>query len=142
MTRGEENNNPGNIEFAAHQFRHNPWIGETGIEARGRFTTFDSPVHGIRAIARVLLTYHRYRLAADGSRIDTVREIVERWSEDNHSNYAKRIRDAIGVKLGETINIGDPKILRGLVASIILFENGQQIYDMDTIAASVELALL
>src|SRR3546814_17442973 len=79
-------NNPGNIEHGA------PWEGLDPRNRDPRFCGFVSPEYGIRAIVRVLITYYDKRRARDGSRIDTVREIVERWApagENNTEAYAK-----------------------------------------------------
>lgn len=49
---GLRNNNPGNIEAGS-----NPWEGQTGSD--GRFATFATPEHGIRALGKNLLSYQR-----------------------------------------------------------------------------------
>src|SRR3546814_18603564 len=85
-------NNPGNIEHGA------PWEGLDPRNRDPRFCGFVSPEYGIRAIVRVLITYYDKRRARDGSRIDTVREIVERWApagENNTEAYAKHVASLI-----------------------------------------------
>ncbi|MGL5156229.1 MAG: hypothetical protein ACRC9G_08020, partial [Aeromonas veronii] len=85
--RGIRRNNPGNIEWGS------PWQGLAKPEdyPADRFAAFISPVWGIRAIAITLITYQDKRKANDGSRIDSVREVVERWApsfENNTQAYA------------------------------------------------------
>ena len=144
--RGIFNNNPGNIDFSPAQYLRDKWVGELGIEDRSdaRFTTFDTPEHGIRALCKILLTYHHKRRATDGSAIDTVKEIIDRWappSENNTKSYAAHVRDLLDVETGETINVDDPAILMILAESIIKHENGVQPYPRDVIEAGVKMAL-
>ncbi len=144
--RGIRNNNPGNIDFNTSAFLRDPWKGELGLEKHRtpRFTTFGTPEHGIRALCKVLLTYHRHRKAADGSEIDTVKEIIDRWAppvENNTDVYAARVRDALDVTTGEPIDPDDPVILKKLAAAIIRHENGEQPYSEATLLAGVNMAL-
>lgn len=125
LPRGIRNNNPGNIELGA------PWQGLSKTQTDGRFAQFDTPAYGIRAIARVLITYQDKRQARDGSPIDTVREIIERWapaSENDVDAYVTAVRRAM---------FGDPNlpvryldvhkyhIMKPLVEAIIRHENGK-----------------
>ncbi len=144
--RGIRNNNPGNLDFNARAFQRDKWKGELGMEKHSspRFTTFGTPQHGIRALCKVILTYHRHRKAADGSPIDTVQEIIDRWAppvENNTDAYAARIRDALDVEKGEEIDPEDPGTLRTLAEAIIQHENGCQPYDEKVIRAGVDMAL-
>ncbi len=144
--RGFRNKNPGNIDFNAAQFARDPWVGELGMEnhPHARFTTFDSHEHGIRALCKLLLTYHRKRLAADGSEIDTVAEFLDRYAppgENDTDSYANHVRKLLGVEKGEEIDPDDPDILRVLCTSIIRHENGEMPYDEDMIDAGIALAL-
>ena len=50
--RSARNNNPGNIEANSTK-----WVGQSGVEPEGRFATFDTPAHGVRAMGRTLETY-------------------------------------------------------------------------------------
>ena len=79
QARGIRNKNPGNIDFSPVMYLKDKWVGELGLEdcVNPRFTTFDTPEHGIRALCKILLTYHRSRRASDGSAIDTVKEIID-----------------------------------------------------------------
>jgi hypothetical protein len=148
IPRGIRNNNPGNLDFVRSSYDRDPWIGETGLEIREgkacRFTTFDTAEHGIRALAKTLLTYCRLRRAADGTPIDTVQEIIDRWApphENDTDAYAKHVRDLLNIEKGGEINIEDPATLAILVESIIRHENGCQPYSEDVIRLGVGLAL-
>jgi hypothetical protein len=147
--RGIRNNNPGNLDFNRRNFNRDPWVGETGPEIRGdgsegRFTNFDSPEHGIRALAKVLLTYCRLRKAADGSPIDTVQEIIDRWApphENDTTSYARHVRAQLDLEEGENVDVTEVDVLEDLVTSIIAHENGVQPYSEEVIAEGVRLAL-
>ena len=144
--RGIRNRNPGNLDFNARAFRRDPWVGELGIEKHRwpRFTTFENEVFGIRAMAKVLLTYHRHRKAADGSAIDTVQEIIDRWAppvENDTDAYAAMVRRSLDVETGEEIDPDNPAVLFVLVESIIRHENGVQPYGEATLKVGVDLAL-
>jgi len=146
MKRGIRNNNPGNIDFNARNFERDPWVGEIGLEEHSspRFTTFDTPEHGIRALCKTLLTYHHKRKAADGSVIDTVQEVIDRWappSENNTDAYATHVRDLLDVDTGEEIDVDDPSTLMVLAESIIKHENSVQPYPRDVIEAGAKMAL-
>ncbi|WP_434523867.1 hypothetical protein [Photorhabdus asymbiotica] len=120
--RGIRNNNPGNIE------RGSPWQGLTDKPKDSRFCTFKDPVFGIRAIAVTLITYHDKRKAKDGSRIDTVREVIERWAPkvENHTdNYVHFVARAIGVQPDSEMDLHQYHIIRPLVEAIIAQENGK-----------------
>lgn len=137
QTRGIRNNNPGNIEHGS------PWQGLAAEQWDDRFCTFEKPVYGIRAIARILITYQDKRLAADGSKIDTVQEIVERWApphENNTQSYGKHLRDALGIDRGTPVNVHDFDTMRTLVETIILHENGVQPYTDAQITKGLVLA--
>ena len=146
IPRGIRNKNPGNLDYHAAAFERDPWVGEIGLETHPspRFTTFEASVFGIRALAKTLVTYSRHRKAADGSPIDTVQEIIDRWapaSENDTDSYAEIVRRAIGVEVDERIDIENEETLSTLVMSIIRHENAGQPYGRATIALGVQLAL-
>lgn len=122
--RGIRNYNPGNIERTDTR-----WQGMSKDQSGdGRFIVFGHPVWGIRAIARTLITYQDKRRAADGSRIDSVLEIVQRWApavENDTNAYAKQVAIALGVAPDdETLDVYDFDTMAGLVGAIIRHENG------------------
>lgn len=129
-------NNPGNIEWG------DPWQGlvprqssvyaTTGNAQQKRFAQFETPTYGIRAIARTLITYYDKRRALDGSKIDTVREVIERWApafENNVSAYATQVGRALCSDCEDpgsiVVNMHDYDQLRTLVEAIIRHENGK-----------------
>ena len=120
---GIRNNNPGNIEWGS------PWQGLKPKTAKsGRFAEFESPAWGIRAIAVLLITYFDKRKARDGSKIDTIREVIERWappSENNTGSYARAVAELLGVTPESKIDMHDYTTLRAIVCGIIRHENGR-----------------
>ncbi|MDS9879390.1 structural protein [Pseudomonas protegens] len=122
--RGIRNFNPGNIRHA----KGTRWQGMAVAQSDKSFVQFNAPRWGIRAIARVLITYQDKRLAADGSRIDSVREIIERWApatENNTEAYTLTVARAMGLDPNyEGLDVYDYATMRGLVLAIIRHENG------------------
>ena len=115
--KGIRRNNPGNIEWGS------PWQGLADPKdyPPDRFAAFVSAVYGIRALARTLITYYDKRKANDGSKIDSLQEIVERWAPASDNNnvdaYARQLAKllpGIGPK-DETLNLHDPVQLRARV---------------------------
>lgn len=139
-TRGIRNNNPGNID------RHVGvrWQGQAADQSGDRrFVVFDSPKWGIRAIARILITYQDARDAADGSKIDTIREIIARWAppaENDTGAYATHVATLTRIGVDQTIDVYDYATMKALVAAIITHENGAQPYDDATLDAGLKLA--
>ncbi|VXD04088.1 structural protein [Pseudomonas sp. 9Ag] len=122
--RGIRNYNPGNLERNGTR-----WQGMALDQAGDtRFIVFSHPVWGIRAIARTLITYQDARRARDGSRIDSVREIIERWApahENNTGAYAKAVANSLGIGADdETVDVYDYATAAALVKAIVRHENG------------------
>lgn len=129
-TRGERNNNPGNIDYRASD----KWQGldsppiEQGV-SRPRFARFTSPVWGIRAIARLLITYK------DKYNLTCVSDIIKRWApdvENDTDSYISAVAARLGVGPYDTIDVTDYNTMKVLVAAIIKHENGRCIYDAMT----------
>lgn len=122
--RGIRNFNPGNIRHA----KGVRWQGMAVAQSDTEFVQFTAPRWGIRAIARVLITYQDKRLAKDGSRIDTVREFVERWappSENDTNAYTASVARSLGLHPDhEGVDVYDFDVMRTLVTAIIRHENG------------------
>lgn len=122
--RGIRNNNPGNIEW------NSPWQGllPVGRRTDSRFAQFASPTFGIRALACVIITYQDKRRAKDGSAIDSVREIIERWAphiENDTNAYVKHVAAAVGIGPDdETVDVHDYRTVKAIVEAIIRHENG------------------
>lgn len=138
MSRGNRNNNPGNIER-----NDTPWQGMSDEQLDERFITFKHPKWGIRAMARILITYQDKRKAKDGSKIDTVAEYIARWApsfENPTEEYAQFIRDAIDVSEGSVITVHEYDVICPMIKAIIHFENGSMPYDDATIDQALRLA--
>lgn len=133
MTRGERNNNPGNIDRTTQK-----WAGMSEPQTDIRFVCFNTSEDGIRALAKVLLTYYRKH------NLRSVRNIIDRWAppkENDTESYATHVATILGVEPDAVINVEDPATLEVLVRAIIRHENGRCIYDDTTILAAIHRAL-
>lgn len=132
--RGIRNHNPGNIVRNA-----TVWQGMAKDQSSDpRFVVFESPLYGIRALAKVLLTYYRTH------ELRTPLEIIRRWAppiENNTAAYARVVARALKVDPTTPIDLEDPPTLATLVTAIIQHENGQQPYAAATINEAVQRAL-
>lgn len=116
-TRGWRNNNPGNLRPGGGN-----WVGLIGIDdagKQGKYLKFDTPEHGVRAMAINLLNYQRLH------GINTIAGIVNRYAnaEDNNPEkaYANYVAKAVGISPTQQINIRDH--LKPLVHAMVKFEN-------------------
>lgn len=141
--RGIKNNNPGNIRKIGNW---RAWQGIAPDEQQmdADFIVFKAPVWGIRAIAGTLITYYDKRLAADGSKIDTIGEIIDRWApaadKNNTSAYASDVENRTGHAALDSLNLHDYTDMRPLVEAIVWHENGQQPYSSSQIDQALQLA--
>jgi hypothetical protein len=129
--RGIRNNNPGNIE------KGDPWQGLANPADDGRFCIFIEPTFGIRAIARILVSYQ------DRHGINTIRAAINRWAppvENDTEAYVQHVAKKCGVGADEFVSFHDFNIVRPLVEAIILHENGQQPYTDAQITKGLVLA--
>lgn len=133
MTRGERNNNPGNIE-------HNPrnkWLGLADPPSDGRFCRFVEMRYGVRALALLLMAYYdRYELR-------TVRGIIERFApkgENPTSRYADFVARALGVTVDDKLSLHSADTMFALVKAIIRFENGRDVCSDAQIWEGLQLA--
>ena len=129
--RGIRNNNPGNIRLSAAT----AWEGQTFHQPDPEFVTFSSPEYGIRAIAKILLTYQR-----EGFK--TLGQIIHRWappSENDTDAYIQAVCNKCGV--GEDMQVDVKAILPDLIKAIIKHENGEQPYSDAQINAGISMAL-
>lgn len=141
-TRGERNNNPGNINYVAGI----KWQGQLGLELvppghcfDPRFARFDTPVNGIRALAKQLLVYEdRYDLRSP-------RKWVNRWApgsdNNNDDSYLAFVCQSTGAGPDQDIDLHDLDDLCSVVIAFIGEENGRCLYDKDTIQAACRSAL-
>lgn len=129
MTRGEANSNPGNIR----QVRGVTWVGQSIVQSDDAFVQFQSPVYGIRAIARIMKSYER-----EG--ITTLAEAIDRWAPPNENNstaYVSDVCQRCGLNPDAAVSLGT--ILPELVKAIIWHENGECIYPDSQIAQGIAL---
>ena len=134
-TRGEANNNPGNIIRDT-----TPWLGLVPrAEATDRhFCQFDTAVNGIRALAKVLLSYQRL----DGCR--TLGDVINRYAPKTENDTDAYLRDLVartGIGAGQTLDLEHSSELAIIARAIIFHENGRCLYDAATIAQAVALAV-
>jgi len=129
LPRGIRNNNPGNIEYNSGQI----WRGQIGTD--GRYVVFDTPLNGLRALAKVLRTYmETYQLL-------TVREIIYRWApppENDAEAYSIAVANSLRVRMEDFLNWNTH--VYGLVPAITRHENGVQPYSDALIAEAIEAA--
>lgn len=135
MTRGIRNNNPGNIETGA------PWQGlmepddmNAAQTAETRFCVFRAPKWGIRALARILVTYQ------DKHGLMAVKEMIDRWAppfENNTTAYIAAVESKVGAG---HVNVHAHTTMDALVRAIIQHENGKQPYPDAEIGAGLLLA--
>lgn len=113
VDRGFRNNNPGNIKPTSDT----EFNGQTGRDAQG-FGIFSSMEYGIRAIAVILKNYQN----RDG--LNTVREMITRWSTTDQGAYADNVSAQLGVQPDDYIDVNDPSTMQGMITGIITQENG------------------
>lgn len=136
--RGIRLNNPGLIRRSKER-----WQGLSEDQPDREFFKFTGATWGIRAMARILIVYQDKRLAADGSSIDTVRDIISRWAplnENDTEGYIDAVCQSTGFAPDQVLNMQDFDQLCPLVRAIIKHENGKQPYDNAVIARGLELA--
>lgn len=120
-SRGDRNNNPGNIED--NDQNKALWLGEIehGPNDDPRFLVFIDKEHGVRALVKILRGYQ----VKHG--LKTVRQIISRYapsSENNTAAYAAAVAAALGVKPDEEIRVDDH--MAALVRAIDKHEQGYQ----------------
>jgi len=134
-TRGERNNNPGNIR----EYANDPdWIGERATDDDAAFEEFDSPEDGLRALGKVLLAYQRKH------DLKTVRGIINRWAPPNENDtvsYVKTVAAALNLQPDAEIDVRDYVTLRALMHAIVKHENGRDIYSDETYHNAANRAL-
>lgn len=132
LTRGERNKNPGNIDQSP-----NRWQGKVANPTDSRFEQFTDVKWGIRALAKLLISYH-----SRGH--DTIIEMINRYapsSENNSESYITAVSIATGVAPTVSYPIRELDSLVSLVTAVIHHENGRVIYSAQEIKDSVSLAL-
>ncbi|EIF9934461.1 hypothetical protein LF287_003594 [Salmonella enterica] len=130
--RGVRNNNPGNL-VASNQ----GWDGE--LTSDGKFSRFDTPEHGIRALAKNMRTYQNKH------DLNTVSEMISKFAppEDHNDTptYIKAVAGMMGVDPSQRIDTSNIGTLTKLVNGIITVENGSNPYTNQQISDGVLAAM-
>ncbi len=129
-SRGIRNNNPGNLRRSK-----DPWQGLAENQTDEDFFIFKTPIYGIRALARTLISYQ------DEHGLRTIGKIINRWAPANENDTAAYISFATedtGFAADQSLDMHSYDDLKPLVLAIIKHENGQQPYT----AAQVDKALV
>lgn len=118
LPRGVRNNNPSNIER-----NYIRWDGMSEDQSGDdRFVIFDEPEMGIRALAKILLTYKRKH------KIDTVRGIINRFAPPSDNNdtgsYIGHVCQHLDTGPDETLNCERSETMLLLCEAIIKHELG------------------
>lgn len=140
LPRGIRNNNPGNIRHSSAA-----WLGMSAKKNDSSFVSFDTAVHGIRALAVILLNYQSRH------HIDTIEEIITRWApptENNTRAYVAVVSRAAKINKDKVIELSaDKELFARVIGAIIDHENGNpQVhsraswYDATTIRQAIVLA--
>ena len=132
-TRGERNNNPCNIRISS-----SAWLGKISPSQDDAFEQFDTPEHGIRAAAKLFLTYFReYKLT-------TIQGLINRWAppeENNTSSYVAQVSLVVGAQSCAPIDLTNLTTLTNLIVGVIWHENGSQPYPRALVSAACQDAL-
>lgn len=124
--RGIKNNNPGNIIDTGQA-----WVGRLGND--GTYVVFDTPIHGIRAMARILQNY----IESDGA--DTIEKIISRWAPPPENDTVAYVYDVSAqLNLDSNTPIVFDRDINNLIAAMILHENGEMPYSLELIDQSVK----
>lgn len=108
--RGLANRNPANITV----LKNDRWLGQVGRD--GKYAVFIHPYFGIRALKKVLRTYHQKH------KIDTCEKLVRRFSRTDQKKYTRFLAGQLGVHPKQKISLLDRKT--DLVRAIVRFETG------------------
>lgn len=132
IPRGIRNNNPGNIRR-----NRDPWQGLAERQGDVEFFTFKTPIYGIRALARTLITYQ------DKYDLRSIRQIISRWAppvENNTNAYVRAVVADTELDADQLLDLHRFDHLKPLLTAIIQHENGQQPYTDAQITKALVLA--
>lgn len=132
-SRGIRNNNPGNIRHSRTVYQ-----GQSPGQPDASFVTFLGPEWGIRAMAKILLTYE----STDGVR--TLRQAIARWAPGADHNdveaYVKDVAQRADVDPDHGLNLRDAAVMIPVLQGMVRHENGSQPYPLCTFVKAVQLA--
>ena len=113
QTLAIRNNNPLNVKTV----KGRPWFGQIAVDRHGH-AVFDTPEHGIRAGANVLLNYY----AVHG--LDTLEGILSRFCTGNRAEYATFLSRRLGIP--QDVKFDVLARLPELLHAMARFESGQE----------------
>ena len=113
QTLAIRNNNPLNVKTV----KGRPWFGQIAVDRHGH-AVFDTPEHGIRAGANVLLNYY----AVHG--LDTLEGILSRFCTGNRAEYATFLSRRLGIPPDVKFDV--LARLPELLHAMARFESGQE----------------
>jgi hypothetical protein len=104
-SRGDRNNNPGNIKFG-------PWAQAHGATSQdsGGFAIFPSSQTGAAAMAQLL--HDQYQGL-------TLSQIQQRWVGNADAGYLSSMMAATGLKAGDVPNLNDNRVVAGLIKGMM-----------------------
>lgn len=124
-TRGERNNNPGNINLRNGAGQVIAWQGLAPTQTDSRFAQFTDVTYGIRALHKNLLTMF-------GRGNNTVKLIISAYAPANDNNntaaYIGAICAALGVMPNEVIDLNNADTAYKFCNAVIIHENGSNPY--------------
>ncbi len=134
LSRGLRNKNPLNI-------RRNGivWDGMAAVQPDAEFCSFDEPVMGVRAAAKILLYYQRkYDLR-------TVAGMIGRWAppiENDTKSYVAHVAKAMGVEADWEVDLKVNLVcFAAMLETMIRHECGEQPYPSEVIVEAIDLAM-
>lgn len=132
LPRGIRNNNPGNLRRTS-----DPWQGLSTEQSDAEFFSFNSSTYGIRALARVLISYQ------DKYGLDTIDGLISRWApgaENDTAAYVQAVARRTGFGSLQSLNMHRFAHLKPIVEAIIWHENGMHPYTEAEIVKALVLA--
>lgn len=131
VTRGERNNNPGNLNFAK----------QAGARLEGgkgsRFAAFSTEIEGLKALYNQLKLHYTgrsYKARQKGHALQTISDIIEAWAPPNENNtkaYIASVSKKLGIGANQRLNFNDSKTVTELMKAIVGVENGRNRYNDD-----------
>lgn len=131
-TLGERLNNPGNIRIT-----NQSWVGKIDPSADKEFEQFDTPEHGIRAMAKIILTYYH-------NGINTIEGVINKWAPPNENPtaaYIKNVCDRCGYNSDSQLMFTSLDDIAPVILGMIDQEQGGCIYTMEQINTGCRMAL-
>ena len=131
--RGIRNNNPGNIRKSSIV-----WKGQSPDQSGdSSFVIFTDPVYGIRAVAKLLLSYQKQGY-------NTINKILNHYApstENNTTSYITNVSNRLSKNPNQVLDLNNDKpTMNALVNAIIFQENGENPYPPTQVSQGVDLA--